>query len=122
VVSNGYQATAFTCTNTLGTTVTVGVELFGPAGGAALNDASATSLVLAPGETGVFATTPMTAFSVDSNLATFPSKGSARMLVTTSFKLSQGILCSAILADSTNALPIAMTSLPVIRKTTQQGD
>jgi hypothetical protein len=74
VVSNFHLATTFTCTNTLGSTVIVGVELFGPAGGAPLNDASATSLVVAPGATVVLATTAMGAFSVDSNLATAVSK------------------------------------------------
>jgi hypothetical protein len=34
----------------------------------------------------------------------------------------QSILCSAILADPVNSVPIVMTSLPVIRKTTQLGD
>jgi hypothetical protein len=42
----------------------------------------------------------------------------ARVLATA----SQGILCSAIVADRQNDPLWVMTSLPAIRKTTQQGD
>jgi len=121
VVSTANLATLFACTNTLTTSVLVGVELFGPAGGAALNDASATSLEVAPGGTALFST-QITVFSVDSNLATGVSKGSARVLTTTSSKASQSILCSAFVSDNGSDPPGVMLSLPVIRKTTQQGD
>jgi hypothetical protein len=48
--------------------------------------------------------------------------GTARVLMTTSFKASQGVLCNAIVADPNNSTPVSMTSLPAIRRTTQQGD
>ena len=67
----------------------------------------------------------MAAFSGNAglNLASLVNKGSARVLAaTTNAKASQGILCNAILADGGNNPPLVMTTLPVIRKTTQQGD
>jgi hypothetical protein len=92
-------------------------------GGAALNDASATSIAIGPGATRVFVTTLIAGLASDSNLAGGGmSKGSARVLTTTTSKASQGILCAAILTDAINNAPISMTSLPVIRKTTQHGD
>jgi hypothetical protein len=121
VVSNGFLATLFWCTNTLSASVIVGIEAFGPAGGAALNDASATSLSVGPGAT-VAISTQATGFEVDAVLDVYPTAGSARVLTTASFKASQGILCSAILFDQNNPTPVSMASLPVIRKTTQQGD
>ena len=122
MINDGSIGTAFTCTNTLASTVVVGVEIFGP-GGTARNDASATSVAVAPGATVIFVTTTMALFQADSNLAPGPlSKGSARILTTASSKASQQVLCSAILADRLNNPPLAMTSLPIIRKNTQQGD
>jgi hypothetical protein len=122
-MSNPYLATAFTCTNTLASTVIVGVEVFGPDGGPALNDASASSLVIASGETRTFETSPMAAFSADSNLALgIIGTASARLLVTASAKASPGVLCTAIFADGSNNPPTVMSDLAVIRKTTQQGD
>ena len=124
VMDNGFLSTAFSCTNTLSSTVIVGVEVFGPAGVAPLNDASASSLVVGPGSTVFLVTSAMAGFSADGslNLGNQVPKGSARVLTTASFKASQSILCSAILADPVNSVPIVMTSLPVIRKTTQLGD
>jgi hypothetical protein len=110
------------CTNTLASPVIVGIEVFGAAGGAALNDASATSASIAPGGTITFSTAGGAgAFQADSVLGV-GTKGSARVLAPTSFKASRGILCSAVLHDWNSAIPVSMTSLPVIRKTTQQGD
>jgi hypothetical protein len=122
VISNSAMGTAMTCTNTLGSTVIVGVELFDAAGTSPLNGASATSVSVAPGATAVFTSNAMVAFAADMNIGEFVSKGSARILTTTSVKASQSILCSAILADPYNNPPAVMTSLPVIKKTTQQGD
>ena len=121
-MSNLALATAFTCTNTLASTVIVGVEVFGEDGGAARNDASASSLAIAPGATRVFSTGSMAAFSIDSNLALFINRGSARVLVTTTSKASPGLLCTAILADLASNPPSVAFDLPVIRKNTQQGD
>ena len=58
----------FSCTKTLSSPVIVGVEVFGPAGGAALNDASAASVSIAAGGMAVFATSGSGAFSPDSVL------------------------------------------------------
>jgi hypothetical protein len=99
----------------------VGVEVFGPAGGVALNDASATSQVVAPGGTVAFSA-QATGFAVESVLMVSTTKGSARVLSTTRAKASQGILCNVVLHDQNNPTPLFMSSLPVIRKTTQQGD
>ena len=100
----------------------VGVEGFGPDGGAALNDASATSVSVAPGGTVTFSTQGTVAFVVDAMLGVIVTRGSARVLTTAGVKASQGILCSAVLYDWTAYIPVSMTALPVIRKTTQQGD
>jgi hypothetical protein len=122
VINDGAMGVAITCTNTLASTVIVGVEIFGP-GGTALNDASATSVSVAPGQKVMFVTGTMALFQADGNLLPgLLSKGSAPILTTASSKVSQQVLCSAILADRFNDPPAAMTSLPVIRKNTQQGD
>jgi hypothetical protein len=49
------------------------------------------------------------------------AKASARVLATTSFKASQGVLRSALLTDRANDPPV-VTTLPVIRPTTQHRD
>ena len=109
----------FTCTNGLSSPVIVGIEVFGPAGGAA---ASAGDLAVDPGETVVFSTGQTLAFEGDCNIGVLVTKGVARVLTTANFKASQSILCSAILADRQSDPPASITTLPVIRKTTQQGD
>jgi len=120
VVSNAYLVPLFMCTNTLSSPVIVGIEVFGPAGGAALNDASATSVSVAPGGTVTFSTALGLPFVVDGNLPLTVTRGSARVLTTATFKASQGILCTAVLHDWNSFTPVSMTTLPVIRKTTQQ--
>ena len=124
VINDASLGTFIACTNTLGSTVTMGVEVFGEAGGAALNNASATSLDVAPGETVLSATQTSAAFVPDVVLVTVPviNKGSARVLVTASSKASQQILCTAFLANTLANPPVSMTSLNVIRRNTQQGE
>src|SRR5437899_12887509 len=56
VISSGGLRTYFSCTSTDTATMQVGVELFGAAGGAAINDAVATSLSVATGATVRFGT------------------------------------------------------------------
>ena len=71
----------------------------------------------------MFGATQPVAFAVDSNLVTgLITKGSARVLATTSSKASPQILCTALLADSIDPLPTFMSSLSVFRKNTQAGD
>ena len=118
VNANGF-GTLFTCSSASSSDTTLGVEVFGPAGGASLNDADATSLVVPPSGTVRFATTPTAQSIVDGHLVV-PTvlRGSARVLATT----SKGLLCSAFLADAASVPTTSMVSLPVVRKTTQQGD
>jgi hypothetical protein len=58
---------------------------------------------------------------VDGVLATAVTKGSARMLTTTSSKASAQILCGAFVTDAVNAPPEVAIDLPVTRRNTQQG-
>jgi len=110
-----------TCTNTLGSAVTVGVEIYGPAGGAVLNDASATALSVGPGASVMFSTTPTAAFAVDALLGVAPSKGIARILTSANSTASKGLLCTAVLHHRNSFSPASMTTLPIIRKNTQVG-
>ena len=96
----------------------MGIEVFGPAGGAAFNDPSATSLNVAAGGTVLFGTGAAVGLSVNSSLGGGSSKGSARVLATA----KSGIICSAFLADPGNAPPTSMTYLTVVKKTKQKGD
>jgi hypothetical protein len=75
--------------------VIVGVEFFDAAGGP-VNDASASSLEVAPASTVPFGTA--------------------------SSKASQQIFCGAFIAEQANNPVTVMLDLPLIRKTTQQGD
>ena len=118
VIASGGLGTFFPCTNTTGAAIRVGVELFGPPGGAAANDASATSLDVGPSATVLFGTGGAVGLSVSSSLGGFFSKGSARILATA----KKGIICGAFLADTGNAPPTSMTTLMVVAKTKQKGD
>src|SRR2546427_7925534 len=68
VIANGALETYFACTSTDTATMQVGVEIFGPPGGAAFNDAAATSLSVAPGATVMFGTGAAAGISISSNL------------------------------------------------------
>ena len=110
--------TFFACTNTTDNPIRVGVEVFGPAGGAAANDPSATSLNVAAGGTVLFGTGLAVGLFPDSNLGAPPlSTGSARILATA----GSGVICSAFLADANNSPPTSMTKLTVVKKTKQKG-
>jgi hypothetical protein len=61
VINNG-MATAISCTNATANTVTVGVEFFGDAGGAALNNALSTATVLGPGASVMYSSQPLVGF------------------------------------------------------------
>ena len=71
----------FTCTSTDTSPMRVGVELFGPGGGGAANDAVTTSLTVAPGATVTFGTSSAVWFGINSNLGGFGTR-SARILAT----------------------------------------
>ncbi len=108
----------FSCTNAGSTNVSLGVEVFGAGGGAPINDVAATSIIVPPGGTVLFGTDAANGWVIDRNLlgSTPVDKGSARVLATS----SKGLLCSVCLVLATSGE--ADTSLPVVRKTTQQGD
>ena len=119
VMGIGVLETFFPCTNTTGAPIRVGIEVFGPAGGAAANDPSATSLNVAAGATVLFGGGAAAGLSVDGTLGFgIISKGSARILATA----KKGIICSAFLADPGNAPPTSMTTLTVVKTTKQKGD
>lgn len=119
VMRTGDIGTFFACTNTTDNAIRVGVEVFGPAGGAAVNDPSATSLNLSAGATVLFGTGAAVGFSVSGSLGVPTiSKGSARVLATA----GRGIICSAFLADVNNAPPTSVASLTMVKKTKQKGD
>ncbi len=116
---NNGLATVFACTNAGDTTVTIAVEVFGPAGGTGLNNPATTALSMASGATVMFATQATAGLSLDYNLGLgIISKGSARVLATE----KKGIICSAFLADPASPPPAVMVSLSIVVKTKQRGD
>ena len=112
VIANGALESFFSCTSTDSTAMQVGVELFGPPGGGPFNDAAATSLSVAPGATVIFGTSA----AVSTNLGGGFSKGSARILAT-----SKKLVCTAFLADPSNAPPTSMAQLTIIAKLKQKA-
>jgi hypothetical protein len=118
LVQTGGDRVFILCTNTTDAAIRVGVEGFPRLGGGPINDASASSVSIAPGGTALFGT-PAVGFSVDSTV-TFGGipVGSARVLATD----SKGIICTAFVADVGNDPPTSMVQLNVFRKTKQKGD
>lgn len=117
-MNTGTFATYFSCTNADAASVTVGVVVFGPAGGSPLNTFATTALSLAPGATTLFGTNTSNWVTVDANLApSTVSKGSARILAT-----SKKIICTAFLADPVGNPSFVITSLTIVAKTKQRGD
>ena len=116
VIRSGSLGTFFSCTSTETATMQVGVEVFGPAGGAPANDAVATSLSVAPGATVTFGSSAVE-ISISSDLG-MPSmsKGSARILST-----SKKLVCTAFVADRFNSPPQTSWQLTIIKKTTQKA-
>lgn len=115
-VDMGFLAAFLTCTNLDAVAVTVGVEVFGASGGAAVNNPVATSLSVAPGATVTFGSAAV-GISIDSDLAAgFVSKGSARVLAT-----SKKLTCTAFVADTRNAPPTSAWQLTIIAKTKQKA-
>jgi hypothetical protein len=117
VNAGGGLGTFFSCTSTDTATMQVGVELFGSAGGGALNDAVATSLSLGPGATRTFGTAFAVDLVVNSNLGTGAlANGSARILAT-----SKKLICTAFVADDGNAPPTTGWQLTIIAKLKQKA-
>jgi hypothetical protein len=116
VISATGLGTFFSCTNLDAVPVTVGVEVFGSFGGGSINDASATSLSVAPGGTVMFGTTSAAGLSINSNVGPGAfSKGSARILAT-----SKKLACTAFVADTTSAPVASGWQLTIIPKGTKQ--
>ena len=118
VIAGGGLDTYFSCTSTEATaTIQAGVEIFASPGGAAANDAAATSLPVGPGATVIFGTSSAVGISINSNLGAGGfSKGSARILAT-----SKKLVCTAFLADPGNAPPTSMAQLTIIAKLKQKA-
>lgn len=122
VVSSGTVGSYFACTNATAAAVVVGVQIFGAGGGPALNDASSTSVSIPAGGTALLGTGPAAALSLDSNLAPgFLTKGSARILTTTTSTGSRYILCQAFLSSTFGDPPTSMATLAVIKGRVQKG-
>ena len=117
-VMDFFMGTFFSCTNLDAAAVTIGVEIFPPAGGLlSVNDPVATSLIVGPGATVIFGTSSAAGISIDSNLlAPAISKGSARILAT-----SKKIACTAYIADTANVPPTSAWQLTIIAKTKQKA-
>jgi len=112
VISNDSFSAYFSCTNSGSQSVTVGVEVFGPSGGAPINTAAETAIRLAPGGTAIFGTTSSASFIVDGILGTGTViNGSARILAT-----SKKLICGAFLADPGSVRPISTLSLAIVLK------
>ncbi len=117
VVHGGGLGTFFSCTSTDTSPMQVGVEVFGFAGGAAVNDAAATSLTVAPGATVKFGTGLAAGFTVNSDLGEGgASNGSARILST-----SKKLICTVFIADAASAPPTSMVQLTIIAKLKQKA-
>ncbi len=121
VINAGSLGTYVSCTSTAKTPSIVAVEVFQNSGGAAFNDASATSLSVAPGATVIFGTENAAGFAEDSFLFDPLSppaitKGSARILST-----SKSLICDAFVSDAVNTPPLSMRYLTIIAKTKQKA-
>lgn len=111
------QRTFFSCTSTDTAAMQVGVELFAGPGGAAANDAAATSVSVNPGGTVLLGTSPAMAFSITANVgSTLTSTMSARILAT-----SKKLACNAFVADVCNNPPTFAWQLTIIAKTKQKA-
>jgi hypothetical protein len=115
--------TVFECTSLeTSATITVGVEVFGAAGGSPKNDVTVFgNAAVAPGATVTITTGSLAGIHEDaviSNLLVGDLRnGSARIIST-----SSRITCTALLADDTLDPPTSMVGLHVIAKKKQGGD
>jgi hypothetical protein len=116
VISFSGLGTYFSCTSTDTATMQVGVDIFASFGGAPINDAVATSLSIAPGETVIFGTTAAAGIFISSTVGGGVSKGSARILAT-----SKKLVCTAFVADTGNAPPTSAWQLTIIAKLKQKA-
>jgi hypothetical protein len=119
-ISGAGLESVFMCTSGSTMLMTIAVQTYSR-GGAVLNDVTNGNgtAPLAPGETTTIATGPVTGIHTDSliSLAGPLRNGSARVLSTDSH-----IICTALLVDAMNSPPTSMTTLTVVKKTTQHGN
>ena len=120
VIKGGSLDTLFLCTSTSTDTIRIGVEVFGPAGSLQNNVAGGDGAIdVAPGATVTIGTGLTAGIATDTFIGalSFVQNGSARIVST-----STSILCTAQVVDFVGSPPASMTSLPMIKKTTQKGD
>jgi hypothetical protein len=112
----GNLATFVQCTNADTSSVTTGVQVFGPTG-VSLNNPVTSAVSMAVGSTVLFGTQTAAGFSVDADLGTGPfSKGSARILAS-----SKKIICTAWTADVSTNPPVSTTSLTIVKGVKQKA-
>ena len=116
VINSPFLGTYFACTSTASSAQQVGVEVFGATGGAPVTDAVATQWTLNPGATVLFGTGGANGLSIDSSLGAPTTKGSARILSTST------LICTTYLADKITSPPAASWQLTIVAKTKQKGD
>ena len=119
--------TVFMCTSLERTKhVRIGVEVFGPLGGAPLNDVSDSggnpgngAVDLPPGGTATIVTGNTAEFLQDETILFLPGlkNGSARILST-----SSRITCNAFLTDKLNTPPNSLLPLRLLKGSSQKGD
>jgi hypothetical protein len=116
-VINDFLGTFFSCTNVDSAAVPIGVEVFGPAGGAAANNAATSAINVAPGATVMFGTQTAAGVTVDAVLnPRNVTKGSGRIVAT-----SKKIVCTTFVADTNANPPTSAYELTIIAKTKQQA-
>jgi hypothetical protein len=118
VVNTAGLSTYFACTNTDVVNVTIGIDVFGQAGGAPLVTAGSNAVSIASRATILFGTQTAAALTIDvvANPGTV-TKGSADIETT-----SKKIACTAFLVDPGSNPPVSMTTLTIVRKGKQKGD
>jgi hypothetical protein len=112
VMETGAIGTMIACTNGGTSTATIGVEVYGSTGGAAIAQGS---IPVASKATALFATGGVAGHVIDVNLASpVVSKGHARVVAST----TRAIVCSPFLVDSNTGMPAA--ALAIMKKYTQK--
>ena len=118
VYNNAGLGTYFSCTNVSTSTITLGVEVFGPVGGGPVNNALTTAATLGAGATVLYGTSTPVGITPDANLGLGTIvTGSARSVAT-----SKALVCDAFVAERLNAPPTTMLHLTIVAKTKQKGE
>jgi hypothetical protein len=121
--NDGLIGSAFMCTSTASSSITIAVEIFAPAGGSPLNDVTTGNgrATISPGQTFTFGTggSGFAGVFTDQQIAGLGGvqNGSARVIST-----SSKLICTAMVADKVMSPPNSMTTLPMILKLKQKGN